>query len=220
MENMYLQAQREWDERFAFHARQAKIATTMAIILALLSIALGGIIVWQAMHRTYVPYVVMVDDLGRPALANPPLMVSDWPDAVILREVSESVERLRAIPADEVALKAAWKKLLLYTVPGTAAYRKIAERGQSKVNSPFVLHEQLTIEVEMRSVLFQGGKTWLAEWSEITREHPSGRPIKTARYNGSFQLGQLEQRSPEILTVNPLGVQIQDFDIRLIGEEQ
>ena len=218
MTNPYDQAQRMWDERFAFHAQQAKIATRLAVALVLVCLALSGVIVWQAMHRTYVPYVVMVDDLGRPTLANPPQLVSDWPEAVVLREVSEIVQQMRGIPGDEAILRQAWEKLVVFTASGTAGHRKIFERGRSKVGSPFVLQNQLTVEVEVRSVLYQGGNTWLSEWAEITRDRTSGRFIHAKRYQGSFQLAKLGSVSPEVLTVNPLGIQIQDYDIRLLGE--
>jgi type IV secretory pathway TrbF-like protein len=219
MSNPYLEAQREWDERFAFHARQAKIATMSAVGLLILCLALTGAIVWQAMYRSYIPYVVMVDDLGRPALANPAQVLTDWPEAVVLREVSEAVERLRSVPSDEAVLNKAWSKLFLYARRGTAGYQKMAERAQSSMVSPFVLQKTQTVEVEVRSVLFHGGRTWLAEWSELVRERATGQIIETKRYQGSFQLAQLGDLSPEVLTINPLGILIEDFDIRLLGGE-
>lgn len=218
MSNPYIDAQREWDERFAFHARQAKIATWVAVALTALSILLGGVVIWQSMNRQYIPYVVMVDDLGRPALANPPQKVDEWPQAVVLREVSDIVERLRSIPGDPVVLEDAWRKLITYTLPSTPAYKKIQERGQSKTSSPFLLVEQLTIEVEVRSVLYQAGETWIAEWREITRDRQSGALIEEKLYQGSFQLGKLRNVEPEALNINPLAILIQDFDIRLLGD--
>ena len=215
--NQYTQAQREWDDRFAFHARQARIATGFAAIFASVSLCLGGVIIWQAMHRTYIPYVVMVDDLGRPALANPPQLVTDWPEAVVLREVADFVTRLRAIPADEFVLRKSWKDMLLFTRKGNAGYQKIYTRGQSKVASPFVLKDQITVEVEVSSVLYQTGSTWLAEWTETTRDKAGGAIAQIKTYRGSFTLSKLSSASPEALTVNPLGILVEDFDIQLLG---
>jgi type IV secretory pathway TrbF-like protein len=219
MSNPYIAAQREWDERFAFHAKQAKIAFIAAIALGLVCLTLGGVIVWQSIHRQYIPYVVMVDDLGRPLLAQPPQVLTDWPEAVVLREVSDIVERLRSIPSDKAVLDTAWRKLVLFSLPGTAGYQKLTERAKSQTLSPFLLQEQITIAVEIRSVLFQGGSTWIAEWSETTRERSTGSLIEVKRYQGSFQLSQLGNLEPEVLTINPLGILLQDYDIRLLGAE-
>lgn len=219
MSNPYIEAQREWDERFAFHAKQAKIAMIAACALVAVCLALGAVIVWQSMHRQYIPYLVMVDDLGRAEVTNPPQVLRDWPEAVVLREVNDIVERLRSIPSDQTVLAADWRKLVLFTLPGTAGYQKLSERGQSKVLSPFILQEQITIEVDVRSVLYQGGSTWIAEWSETTRDRTSGTIIEVKRFQGSFQLSQLGNLQPEVLTINPLGIMLQDFDIRLLGAE-
>lgn len=218
-DNPYMAAMREWDERFAFHARQAKISTYIAVGLVALNMALAGAMVWQSMTRTYIPYVVAVDDLGTARLAHQPQMVTQWPEAVVLREISDIVRWLRFIPGDSVILDDAWRKLVLFTVPGAAAYQKMAERAQSPGSSPFALQGQITVEVQVRSVLLQGGRTWIAEWTETTRDQQSGRVLSAERYQGSFQLGQQANLSTEILTTNPLGLLLEDFDIRKLGDE-
>lgn len=219
MSNPYIEAQREWDERFAFHARQARLAFIMAGALAVLSLVMVAVVVWQATHRTYIPYVVAVDALGRAELATTPKAIGDWPPAVVRREVADMVADMRAIPGDPTVLEDNMRRLLLFTLPGTAGNRKIRERGLSGTESPFVLQDQITVRVEIKAVNFQSGTTWLVEWSETTRERGTGALVGVNQYQGTFQLGQVQQLSPEILAINPLGIYLADYDIQLLGAQ-
>lgn len=219
MENPYLEAQREWDERFAFHARQARIAFSVAGILLLVSICMGGVVVWQSLNRTYIPYVVSVDSLGRAEMTQSPRSIGEWPISVVRREVSDLVRLLRAVPGDSVVLTADMRQLLLFTLPGTAALAKIKERGLDAVASPFVRQKLVTVRVEIVAANLQGGTTWLVEWSETTRARDTGALVGTERYQGTFQLGAVKTLSPEVLEANPLGIAIIDFDIQRLGSQ-
>ena len=219
MSNPYLEAQREWDERFAFHARQARLAFIVAGAMAVLSLIMVAVVVWQATHRTYIPYVVAVDDLGRAELATTPKATDDWPPAVVRREVADMVGLMRSIPGDPTVLEDNMRRLLLFTLPGTAGHQKIRERGLSSTRSPFVLQDQITVRVEIKAANFQSGASWLVEWSETTRERGNGALVGINQYQGTFQLGQVQQLSPEILAINPLGIFLADYDIQLLGAQ-
>ena len=219
MSNPYIDAQREWDERFAFHARQARLAFLTAGIMAVLALVMGAVVVWQAAHRTYIPYVVAVDDLGRAELAATPQAMGDWPPAVLRREVADMVGLMRSIPGDPTVLEDNMRRLLLFTLPGTAGHQKIRERGLSGTQSPFVLQDQITVRVKLKAVNVQSGTTWLADWTETTRDRGTGALVGVTEYQGTFQLGQVQQLSPEILAINPLGFFLADYDIQRLGAQ-
>jgi type IV secretory pathway TrbF-like protein len=62
--NPYLEARREWDERYADLVLGKRNWQIAAGGLLLLSLILASGIVWLCNHSRYVPYVVEVDKLG------------------------------------------------------------------------------------------------------------------------------------------------------------
>src|ERR1700684_2026900 len=64
--NPYLAARREWDERYGEFISRARNWRTMAIISALVGLIATGGMLWQAARSRVIPFVVLVDNLGRP----------------------------------------------------------------------------------------------------------------------------------------------------------
>jgi type IV secretory pathway TrbF-like protein len=217
MGNPYDAAQREWDERFAFHARNAKrwfIACISSFAFATIGIGFG---IWASVKSEYVPYIVMVDDLGRAEKAPSPRTTSEWPDAVIKREVSDFVNLARSIPGDSVVLENNLRRMFYFLQSGDPADQKIRESGRNPETAPLVLAERITKEVDVATVNFIGGTSWLVEWRETTRQKSSGNVVQVARFKGTYILKRASKISPEIMNDNPLGVIIKDYDIQNLG---
>ncbi len=210
----YAQARRDWDERFAFHARQAERWRMMAVVTLAIAICAIGFAVWAAVKTEYVPYIVAVDALGRAEAAKAPVTVGDWPVPVVKREIADFVLNFRAIPGDEAVLRSNLRRMLHYMTQGDPADTAMREIGRSPTLSPFVLAKTLTIAVEIVAVNFVGGNSWLVEWRETRRARGTGRILSVARFNGTFVLKRAAKLSPEIITVNPLGIMVAHFDIQ------
>ena len=210
----YAQARRDWDERFAFHAQQAKRWQKMALAMLAVAICAIGFAVWAAVRSEYVPFIVAVDDLGRAEAVSAPIAVGDWPPAVVKRDLADFVLNFRGVPGDEAVLKANLRRMLHYMTQGDPADTAVREIGRSPTLSPFVLIKTQTIAVEIASVNFIGGNSWLVEWRETRRARGTGRILSVARFNGTFVLKRAARLSPEIITVNPLGIMVEHFDIQ------
>ena len=62
----YLAARREWDERYGDLITRAKNWRTMAAFCCLVALVATVGIVWLSARAHVVPFVVLVDNLGRP----------------------------------------------------------------------------------------------------------------------------------------------------------
>jgi type IV secretion system protein VirB5 len=64
--NPYLAARREWDERYGDLITRARNWRTLAIICAVTTLVATVGLMWLSAHSRIVPFVVLVDNLGRP----------------------------------------------------------------------------------------------------------------------------------------------------------
>lgn len=217
MTNPYITAQNEWDERFAFHAGQARRWFYVSMgTLGFAAVALGfGI--WAAVKTEYVPYIVAVDKLGQAAVAASPQFISDWPTSVVKREVADFVSNWRSVPSDVVVLNNNLRRMFYFLQSGDPANTKIKERNANPETAHHRMRETKTVEVDVVSVNFVGGNSWLVEWRETTRQRSTGSILQIAIYKGTFVLKPALDISPEILTKNPLAMIVEDFDVQQQG---
>src|SRR5579871_930465 len=64
--NPYLAARHEWDERYGDFITRAKNWRTMAAFSSLIALVATVGIVWLSARSHVIPFVVLVDNLGRP----------------------------------------------------------------------------------------------------------------------------------------------------------
>jgi type IV secretion system protein VirB5 len=63
--NPYLAARREWDERYGDLITRARNSRLMALLSGLIALMATTGIVWLSVRSHVVPFVVLVDNLGR-----------------------------------------------------------------------------------------------------------------------------------------------------------
>src|SRR5690348_10753196 len=64
--NPYLAARREWDERYGDQIIRARNWRTMAGLCALIALLETAGLLWMSSHSRVLPFVVLIDSLGRP----------------------------------------------------------------------------------------------------------------------------------------------------------
>src|SRR5260370_3180218 len=101
--NVYVEARREWDERYGdlvLGKRNWQIAAGGLLVVALM-IASG--IVWLTTRSSFIPYVVEVDKLGYSLTVPQPLTPSSVPDVtgrMQRYEVAAFIRNARAVSTD------------------------------------------------------------------------------------------------------------------------
>ena len=111
--NPYLAARREWDERYGDQITRARNWRTMALLCSLTSLVACGGMIWLSVHSRVVPFIAVVDGLGRPIASGTgdqtttaderlkkPFFCSGWNSfALSRRTVSLNARRLTAYTA-------------------------------------------------------------------------------------------------------------------------
>jgi type IV secretion system protein VirB5 len=101
--NLYIEARREWDERYADLVLGKRNWQIAAGGLLLLSLILASGIVWLISRSRYIPYVVEVDKLGYALTVPQPLSPSTVPDVaarVQRYEIAAFIRNARSITSD------------------------------------------------------------------------------------------------------------------------
>lgn len=216
--NVYLEAQKVWDERFASHAQQARWWRAMAFVMAGLSTVSIGFGIWSGARTQFIPHIVAIDDLGRMQVAPRVVTIGSIPEPVLKRQLADFVSDWRAIPLDREVLRENMVRALAYVPENSPANRKLAEYGQGELTNPFRRIEKETVRVEIISVTTGGGSTWIVQWAETVRASDTGRVLREQTYQGSFVTDQLTRVNGDMLLANPLGLMVKDFDIQLISQ--
>jgi len=101
--NPYVEARREWDERYADLVLGKRNWQIAAGGLLLLSLVLASGIVWLISRSRYIPYVVEVDKLGYALTIPQPLSPSSVPDVAARMqryEVAAFIRDARSVSSD------------------------------------------------------------------------------------------------------------------------
>ena len=104
--NPYVEARREWDERYADLVLGKRNWQITAGGLLLLSLILAAGVVWQSTRSRFIPYVVEVDKLGYGLTVPKPLIPSTDPalvDRMERYEVASFIRNSRSVSSDPSA---------------------------------------------------------------------------------------------------------------------
>ena len=114
--NPYLEARREWNDRYADLSRGTRNWQIVAAAALAADLILAAGIVWLAERRVVVPYVVAVDKLGY-ALAAGAAKRDDEAlaaDKVVRYHLAAFIRGARSVIADPVALKRTLDQVYAY----------------------------------------------------------------------------------------------------------
>ncbi|MDE2772173.1 MAG: VirB8/TrbF family protein [Gemmatimonadota bacterium] len=212
--NPYITAQREWDERFAFHAQTARRFFGIGLAGLVVGAVGLGFGIWAASQSEYVPYLVKVDDLGRTEALPQPATLGEWPTLVIKRELQTFIERSRSIPADRAILERNLWRLYRFMRTDSQAYRVLTDTFQAEPSNPMLRWERETVFVQVAAVSFAGGTSWRVEWTERTQARQTGETLSEDRYIGVLVLGPQASVGREDLEINPLGLMVENIDVQ------
>ena len=205
-----------WEDRHAGLAIERdrwRWACFTALGLAGFAIALA---VWAAVSSQYKPYPVAVDELGRTQAVLAPKSLDDWPDEAVRHELASFVRDWRAVSIDAAVLRGRLERVRFFLETNSPAHTKITAWAGDRGTDPFRVAEFRTVDIEVESVNLVGGRSWIVEWLETFRDRGSGKLQERRRYQGTFTTGQRRIRNERVLLFNPMGMVIEDLDVRRI----
>lgn len=201
--NPYLDARREWNERYGSYIARARTWRTIAVLTSLAAVAAVIGIAWIGAQNKFVPYVVQVDKLGA-AVAVAPAERANMPDIrVVKAQLAEFIANLRTVSPDVAVERQLISRGYAMVATGTPAYTTLNE--YFKTNNPLQTAQTETIQVEVQSVLPLSDKTFQVEWHEEHRAG-SGDLIKRTRWKAAIEVGFNPPTDEAGIMKNPLGV--------------
>lgn len=207
-ENPYLNARREWNERYGDYINAAhswKIAAFGSIAVAL--VAVGGMVA-LSMQQKVVPYavelnghsevvrVVRADVMARPTTNQVRASLRSW------------VIGARTVYVDRRAQQNLIDATYAMTMPDSPAFQMLANYHRDK--NPYERSANETVEITVNAIVPVSGETWQVEWTEATRQR-SGRVIDQKAWQGSFTIKISPPTDDRQIMINPLGIYVKQF---------
>ncbi len=205
LHNPYLAARREWDERYGEFISRARNWRTMAAISALVALVATCGMVWQATRSRVIPFVVLVDSLGRPIASGLAEQASVGDDRLRRAVIQEWIENVRLVTTDGIAQRRAIDHVYAYIASGTNAQAFISDFYRD--DPPFKRAQTGTVSVEVKTVLPTSDRTFEVDWVETARDLFGG--VKsTDHWKGSFMIALNSPTEERQARINPLGLYV------------
>jgi type IV secretion system protein TrbF len=207
--NPYVDARREWNERYGDYIQQAHHWRTLAVITSLVALVLVAGLAYVGGHSKLVPYVVQVDKLGEVAAVARADQTTAVDTRVIKAYLARFIADWRGITIDRQAQKAAIDRVYAMLPSGSAGLGKLNE--YFRAHNPFALAAGETVDIAINDLLPISGLTWQVDWLEVTRDS-QGEIKSRVRIRASIILGIAPPVEERLILINPLGVYITDLN--------
>jgi type IV secretion system protein TrbF len=154
--NPYVEARREWDERYAdlvLGKRNWQIAGGGLLVLSLI---LASGLVWLISRSRYIPYVVEVDKLGYALTLPQPLSPASVPDVTARMqryEIAAFIHNARSVTTDAQVEHQMLNSLLAHVRGAADRFLDAYYHSDSFTHNPFKLAEKQTVSIEIDSIL-------------------------------------------------------------------
>ena len=208
--NPYLAARREWDERYGDLITRARNWRTLAVICAVTTLVATGGLMWLSAHSRIVPFVVLVDNLGRPLASGVAEQATVNDDRLKRASVLAWVGDLRLVTSDGVAQRKAIDHVYAQIASGSQAQAFVSDFYRAI--PPFKRAQIETVSIDINSVLPTSDRTFEVDWVETTRDL-YGAVKATDRWKGSFSIALNPPTDERLARINPLGVYVTNVSL-------
>ena len=165
-------------------------------------------LLYMTTKQHVIPYIIKVEKIGKVQSVGPVNRMNYKPQLPEIKYfLSEFVIKIRTISFDPVVMKRDW----------LSAYDFVTTRGTNQLNSlatrnnPFDKIGEMTVSVDIVSVIPISDNSFQAEWSEKV-QNKFGNLMNTFRYKGIFTIVIKEPQEEEGILKNPLGIFIDSFN--------
>jgi type IV secretion system protein VirB5 len=201
--NPYINARREWVERYGDYITQARnwqIAATAGIITAII-LSVGLVV--SITQNKITPYIVEVDKLGQVAAIEPAGEFKKLDAKVIKSSLAHFIENSRSVIADPIVQKKSLENIYAFLPKSSAPLAYLQEYINN--NNPFKLAESKTIEVEISTILSISEQSWQVEWFETSRDLQGNINGKT-KWKSVLTVEFNPPTTEKAILSNPLGL--------------
>jgi len=208
-DNPYLNARREWNERYGDYIAQARNWRLAAILAILTALITASGLAYIGSQSQIVPYIVRVDKLGSAAAVDRADQTFKPDNQLIVASLARFIANIRSVYTDAGAERALLKE----------AYAMINERGDGYVrlndymraHDPFERAKTETVIVEVESVLPLSADSWRIEWREETRTRDGSKP-QSQHWQANVSITINPPSDEATIRLNPLGIYINSYN--------
>jgi len=206
--DLYAQAWREWDERYADHVLGKRNWQIAAGGLLVLSLILASGMVWLSGRSRYIPYVVEVDKLGYALTVPQPLSSGESPDVTTRMEryeIATFIRNARSITTDPQVEHQMLDSLLAHARGAADRFLDSYYHSDDFAHNPFKVAEKRTVSVQIDSILRLSTRSYQVRWTEAQHDL-NGLVIGPPTYwEAVIQTAIVPPNSDDAIVSNPLG---------------
>jgi type IV secretion system protein TrbF len=206
--NPYVEARREWDERYADLVLGKRNWQIAAGGLLLLSLILAGGVVWQSTRSRFIPYVVEVDKLGYGLTVPKPLIPSTDPalvDRMERYELASFIRNSRSVSSDPSAEQHMLNDMLAHAKGAADKYLDEYFHSDNFAHNPFKKAEHQTVAVQIDSILELSAHSFQVRWTEQARDRTGATIDAPTHWEAALQTQIAPPGSDDAIVNNPLG---------------
>ncbi|MET0100765.1 MAG: conjugal transfer protein TrbF [Sedimenticola sp.] len=208
--NPYLDARREWNERYGDYISQAATWRMIAIISALVSLMAVGGALYLASQSKFIPYIVEIDRQGHATAVGPAVMASKADERVIMAMLADFISNWRSVTMDIEIQKRQVFDVYAHVSSADPAYTTLNEYFKSA--DPFQRARTEVVSVEVTSLLRLSESAWEVEWTERMRDRNGHMLKKSRHFKGALKtLLTKSSEDRHRLQVNPIGLYITEL---------
>ena len=206
--NPYLEARREWDERYADLVLGKRNWQITAGGLLALSLILASGIVWLTTRSRYIPYVVEVDKLGYALTVPQPLTpsaVSDVTARMQRYEVAAFIHNARAVSSDPQVEQQMLNALLAHARGAADRFLNDYYHSDNFEHNPFKRAERKTVTVQIDSILKLPSRSYQLRWTEVPHDLNGVVIGVPTHWEAELQTQVIPPTNEDAIISNPLG---------------
>lgn len=204
--NPYLNARREWDERYGDSVARARTWRYAAFgMIGIAAMAVLGV-AWIGSQSKVKPFVVALDGLGNPIAMAQPTGGSAVSQRIIEAQVANLIWNARSVINDQSAQKTLLDRVYAMLSPDAASYLN----DYYKTHSPFAA-DGITTNVEINSILPVSKDSFQVNWKES--KFNTSQPLGSSQWKANVTVGvdPTLADKPQVMIANPLGIFIKSI---------
>ena len=205
--NPYVEARREWNDRYLELVRERGWWQAVAGAQGLSLLILAGGFVWLSLQHKTVPYVVEVDSLGA-ALAIKPAETGGPPadERIVRYQLAAFIRGARQVMTDRIAMKKGLEQVYAHARGPARAYLD----DYYHANNPFEVAKTYAVVPVVTSLLRLSPTSWQLRWTEEQRGL-DGPLLGKSQWEGVVTIEVVPPASEDTILVNPLGLFVTDL---------
>ncbi len=135
--NTYVEARREWNDRYLELVRERRWWQAVAGTELVLSLILAGGLIWVSLQHKTVPYVVEVDSLGAALAIKPAETGGHLTDERVLRyQLAAFIRGARQVMTDRIAMKKGLDRDALLMSPDARDQHRRSSARMTRISRP------------------------------------------------------------------------------------